>query len=60
MAPDQNDLFFSFAKVYFGAGTFDSQRSSGLCCTCLLLILNVGYSYLFSHLNFRKWLVQMR
>lgn len=50
-------FFFFFADVYFGAGTFDSQRSSGLHCTCLLLILDAGYSYLFTYLKFSKWLV---
>lgn len=48
---------FFFADVYFGAGTFDSQRSHELHCTCLLSILDATYLYLFTRLKFRNLLV---
>lgn len=41
-------MTFYFADVYFGAGTFDSQRSHELHSTCLLLISDASYLYLFT------------
>lgn len=51
---------FFFCRYLFWGWNFDSQRSSGLHCTCLLLILDASYSYLFICLKFRKWLVWTR